>query len=99
MYVKQDKRISIVILLCAIGMLIWWIVSIYVDSAGSISIVNISLKNIVDWANNNTDLLIILYIFVCSNVQAEAKDTGNFSTDIDNTYEKLKIFSEFVRIF
>ena len=65
MYVKQDKRISIVILLCAIGMLIWWIVSIYVDSVGSISIVNISLKNIVDWANNNTDLLIILYIFVC----------------------------------
>ena len=65
MYVKQDKRISIVILLCAIGMLIWWIVSIYVDSAGSIRIVNISLKNIVDWANNNTDLLIILYIFLC----------------------------------
>ena len=65
MYVKQDKRISIVILLCAIGMLIWWIVSIYVVSSGSISIVNISLKNIVDWANNNTDLLIILYIFVC----------------------------------
>ena len=65
MYVKQDKRISIVILLFAIGMIIWWIVSIYVDSAGSISIVNISLKNIVDWANNNTDLLIILYIFLC----------------------------------
>jgi len=65
MYVKQDKRISIVILLCAIGMLIWWIVSIYVVSSGSISIVNISLKNIVDWANNNTDLLIILYIFLC----------------------------------
>lgn len=65
MYVKQDKRISIVILLFAIGMITWWIVSIYVDSAGSISIVNISLNNIVDWANNNTDLLIILYIFVC----------------------------------
>ena len=65
MYVKQDKRISIVILLFAIAMIIWWIVSIYVDSAGSISIVNISLKNIVDWANNNTDLLIILYIFLC----------------------------------
>ena len=47
MYVKQDKRISIVILLFAIGMITWWIVSIYVDSAGSISIVNISLKNMI----------------------------------------------------
>ena len=65
MYVKQDKRISFVILLFSMVMIIWWIVSLSADSTGSISIVNISLKNIVEWAHNNTDLLIIFYIFLC----------------------------------
>lgn len=65
MYVKQDKRISFVILLFSMVMIIWWIVSLSADSTGSISIVNISLKNIVEWAHNNTDFLIILYIFLC----------------------------------
>lgn len=65
MYVKQDKKISFIILLFSMVMIIWWIVSLSADSTGSISIVNISLKNIVEWAHNNTDLLIIFYIFLC----------------------------------
>jgi len=65
MQVNQDRTISIVILLAAIIMIIWWIVSISTDSAGSISLTEISLKNIVIWANNNRDLLIIIYIFLC----------------------------------
>ena len=65
MYVKQDKKISFIVLLFSMVMIIWWIVSLSADSTGSISIVNISLKNIVEWAHNNTDLLIIFYIFLC----------------------------------
>ena len=65
MQVNQDRTISIVIILVAIIMIIWWIVSISTDSAGSISLTEISLKNIVIWANNNRDLLIIIYIFLC----------------------------------
>ena len=65
MKVNQDRTVSIVILLVAIIMIIWWIVSISTDSDGLISLTDISLKDIVFWANNNMDLLIIIYIFFC----------------------------------
>ena len=65
MQVNKDRTVSIVILLVTIIMIIWWIVSISTDSDGLISLTDISLKDIVFWANNNMDLLIIIYIFLC----------------------------------
>ena len=65
MQAKQDRTVSIVILLVTIIMIIWWILSISTDSAGLMNLTDISLKDIVVWANNNTDLLIIIYIFLC----------------------------------
>ena len=65
MQVNKDRAVSIVILLVIIIMIIWWIVSISTDSTGIMSLTDITLKDIVVWANNNTDLLIIIYIFLC----------------------------------
>ena len=65
MQVNQDRTASIVILLVTIIMIIWWIVSMSTDSSGLMSLTEISLKDIVVWANNNMDLLIIIYIFLC----------------------------------
>ena len=65
MQAKQDRTVSIVILLVTIIMIIWWIVSISTDSTGIMSLTDITLKDIVVCANNNTDLLIIIYIFLC----------------------------------
>ncbi len=65
MQAKQDRTVSLVILLVTIIMIIWWILSISTDSAGLMSLTDISLKDIVVWANNNPDLLIIIYIFLC----------------------------------
>ena len=65
MQAKQDRTVSLVILLVTIIMIIWWILSISTDSAGLMSLTDISLIDIVVWANNNPDLLIIIYIFLC----------------------------------
>ena len=65
MQAKQDRTVSLVILLVTIIMIIWWILSISTESAGLMSLTDISLKDIVVWANNNPDLLIIIYIFFC----------------------------------
>ena len=65
MQVNQDRTASIVILLVTIIMIIWWIVCMSTDSSGLMSLTDISLKDIVVWANNNPDLLIIIYIFLC----------------------------------
>ena len=65
MQVNKDRTVSIVILLVTIIMIIWWIVSISTNSTGIMSLTDITLKDIVVWANNNTDLLIIIYIFLC----------------------------------
>ena len=65
MQVNKDRTVSIVILLVTIIMIIWWIVSISTESTGKMSLTDITIKDIVVWANNNTDLLIIIYIFLC----------------------------------
>ena len=65
MQAKKDRTVSLVILLVTIIMIIWWILSISTDSVGLMSLTDISLKDIVVWANNNPDLLIIIYIFLC----------------------------------
>ena len=65
MKVNQDKTISIAILTFAALMIIWWIYGLYGDSPNAMALSNFSLKNLLIWADHNTDLIIIIYIFVC----------------------------------
>ena len=64
MKTNQDKPISIIILCISIILFGWWIISISTSSMGLESLTDISLNNLVIWANTNMDLLIILYIFL-----------------------------------
>ena len=63
MKVKQDKVISLVILSISVFLIILWIYGIYNNSANSIVHSEFSLKTLVSWANHNTDLIIIIYVF------------------------------------
>ena len=63
MKVKQDKVISLVILSISGFLIILWIYGIY-NSASAIGHSEFSLKSIVSWANYNTDLIIIIYVFL-----------------------------------
>ena len=65
MKVSQDKTISVVILIFTTFMIIWWLYGIYGVSTGGINLSDFSLKNLLIWADHNTDLIIIIYIFVC----------------------------------
>ena len=65
MKTNQDKPISIFILCASVILFGWWIVSVSTSSTGLTSLADISLNNLVGWANRNKDLLIILYIFLC----------------------------------
>lgn len=64
MKVKQDKIISLVILSISVLLIILWIYSMYNNSANAIGHSEFSLKNLVSWANYNTDLIIIIYVFL-----------------------------------
>jgi len=65
MKVNQDKTISGVILSFTVFMMIWWIYSLYGPPTSAMNLSEISLKNVLVWADQNTDLIIIIYIFVC----------------------------------
>ena len=65
MKVNQDKTISVAILIFAALMIVWWIYGLYGDSSVAMNLSNFSLKNLLIWAEHNTDLIIIIYIFVC----------------------------------
>ena len=65
MKVNQDKTISIVILTFTAIMIIWWIYNLYGTSTVAINLSEISLRNLLVWADHNTDLIIIFYIFLC----------------------------------
>tara|TARA_Y100000768_G_C23371062_1_gene404112 strand:- start:90 stop:413 length:324 start_codon:yes stop_codon:yes gene_type:complete len=64
MKVKQDKVISLLILSISVFLIILWIYGIYVNSASEIGLSKFSLKSMVYWANYNTDLIIIIYVFL-----------------------------------
>ena len=64
MKVKQDKVISLLILSISVFLIILWIYGIYNNSANQIDHLEFSLKNLVSWANYNTDLIIIIYVFL-----------------------------------
>ena len=65
MKVNQDRTISVAILIFAALMIVWWIYGLYGDSLSAMNLSNFSLKNLLLWADHNTDLIIIIYIFVC----------------------------------
>ena len=65
MKVNQDKTISVVILSFTVFMIIWWIYGLYGVPTGEMNLSDFSLKNLLIWANHNTDLIIIIYIFGC----------------------------------
>ena len=65
MKVNQDKTISVAILIFAALMIVWWIYGLYGDSSVAMNLSNFSLKNLLIWAEHNTDLIIIIYIFGC----------------------------------
>ena len=64
MKTNQDKPISIIIVCVSTILFGWWIISISTNSMGLTSLTDISLNNLVIWADSNMDLLIILYIFL-----------------------------------
>ena len=64
MKVKQDKVISLLILSISVFLIILWIYGIYINSASVIGLSKFSLKSMVYWANYNTDLIIIIYVFL-----------------------------------
>ena len=65
MKVNQDRTISVAILIFAALMIVWWIYGLYADSPSAMNLSSFSLKNLLLWADHNTDLIIIIYIFVC----------------------------------
>ena len=60
---NQDKSISLTILIITGLAIILWIYNYYLLNDSSLFINNFNINNVFNWAVNNTDLLIIFYIF------------------------------------
>ena len=61
---NQDKSISLTILIITGLAIILWIYNYYLLNDSSLFINNFNINNVFNWAVNNTDLLIIFYIFL-----------------------------------
>ena len=61
---NQDKSISLILLFLSALTIIWWLYNYYLilDNQGVIEVYN--LKTIVAWGAKNSDLLLIIYIFL-----------------------------------
>ena len=61
---NQDKSISTIILFLSGLAIIWWFYNYYLspNNQGVVEVYN--LKTIVSWGAKNSDLLIIIYIFL-----------------------------------
>ena len=60
---NQDKSISLTILIITGLAIILWIYNFFLLNDSSLFINNFNINNVFNWAVNNTDLLIIFYIF------------------------------------
>lgn len=62
---NQDKSISTIILFLSGLAIIWWFYNYYLspNNQGVVEVYN--LKTIVSWGAKNSDLLLIIYIFLC----------------------------------
>lgn len=65
MKINRDRTISVVILSFTAFMIILWIYGLYGPTASAMNLSSFSLKNLLVWANHNTDLIIIIYLFIC----------------------------------
>ena len=61
---NQDKLISLTILIIAGLAIILWIYNYYLVNDSSLFINDFNINSVFNWAVNNTDLLIIFYIFL-----------------------------------
>ena len=62
---NQDKNISTIISIITLGLFVLWLITGYSQDAPSFFLVNLSIKDTLYWAGQNTDLVIIVYVFVC----------------------------------
>tara|TARA_Y100000591_G_C21370313_1_gene468472 strand:+ start:5 stop:325 length:321 start_codon:yes stop_codon:yes gene_type:complete len=62
---SSDKSISLIILCITALLLLSWIYNYYTGLDGFISMKNFNLRTLVLWARGNTDLILIIYIFLC----------------------------------
>ena len=62
---SNDKLVSLIILCTTVLFLISWIYNYYIGVDGSASMNDFNLRNLVLWVRNNTDLFLIIYVFLC----------------------------------
>ena len=48
-----------------LGLFVLWLMTGYSQAGHSFSLVNLSIKDILYWVEKNTDLVIIVYVFIC----------------------------------
>ena len=62
---NQDKSISLIVLSLSGLAIIWWLYNYYSGSDSLGGVETFDLKAIVSWGKNNSDLILIFYIFLC----------------------------------
>jgi Na+-driven multidrug efflux pump len=63
---KKDKLISILFMMLSIGVIIWWIIAALLNAGPEQSLYTLfTLENIVNWGQDNLDIVIISYVFIC----------------------------------
>ena len=62
---KLDKSISLIVLTISGLAIILWFYNYYLGSDSSILLKDFNVNSLLSWGVNNTDLLIIFYIFLC----------------------------------
>ena len=62
---NQDKSISLVVLTISGLAIILWFYNYYLGSDSFILLKDFNVNSLLSWGVNNSDLLIIFYIFLC----------------------------------
>ena len=62
---KLDKSISLIVLTISGLAIILWFYNYYLGSDSSILLKDFNVNSLLSWGVNNSDLLIIFYIFLC----------------------------------
>ena len=60
-----DKSISFAVLIISALAIILWFYNYYLDSDSFILLKDFNVNSLLSWGVNNSDLLIIFYIFLC----------------------------------
>ncbi len=62
---SNDKLITLIILCIIVLLLISWIYNYYSGLGGFTSMKDFNLRTLVIWGRSNTDLILIIYVFLC----------------------------------